>query len=51
MEFSLVLGTKFVQLRSNVKGKVTAPVQKAENMAVGIRHADHLAPFIRKRWQ
>jgi hypothetical protein len=25
------------------------PVQKAENTAVGIRHADHVAPCIRKK--
>jgi hypothetical protein len=31
--------------------KVTAPVQKTENTAVGIRHADHVAPSIRKSWQ
>jgi hypothetical protein len=31
--------------------KVAAPVQKTENTAVGIRHADHVAPSIRKRWQ
>jgi hypothetical protein len=26
--------------------KVAAPVQKSENTAVGIRHADHVAPSI-----
>jgi hypothetical protein len=31
--------------------KVAAPVYKTENTAVGIRHADHVAPFIRKSWQ
>jgi hypothetical protein len=31
--------------------KVAAPVYKTENMAVGIRHADHVAPSIRKSWQ
>jgi hypothetical protein len=31
--------------------KVAAPVQKTENTAVGIRHADHVAPFTRKSWQ
>jgi hypothetical protein len=31
--------------------KVVAPVQKAENTAVGIRHADHVAPFICKSRQ
>jgi hypothetical protein len=30
--------------------KVTAPVQKIENMAVGIHHADHVAPSIHKSW-
>jgi hypothetical protein len=29
--------------------KVTAPVYKTENTAIGIRHADHLAPSIRKK--
>jgi hypothetical protein len=31
--------------------QVAAPVLKIENTAVGIRHADHLAPSIRKIWQ
>jgi hypothetical protein len=31
--------------------KVMAPVYKSENTAVGIRHADHVAPSIRKSWQ
>jgi hypothetical protein len=31
--------------------KVAAPVQKTVNTAVGIRHADHVAPSIRKDWQ
>jgi hypothetical protein len=31
--------------------KVAAPVYKTENTAVGIRHANHVAPFIRKSWQ
>jgi hypothetical protein len=31
--------------------KVAAPVLKTENTAAGIRHADHVAPFIRKSWQ
>jgi hypothetical protein len=31
--------------------KVAAPVYKTENTAVGIRHSDHVAPFIRKSWQ
>jgi hypothetical protein len=31
--------------------KVVAPVDKTENTAVGIRHADHVAPSVRKSWQ
>jgi hypothetical protein len=31
-----------------LKEKVAAPVYKSENTAVGIRHADHVAPSIRK---
>jgi hypothetical protein len=31
--------------------KVAASVYKTENTAVGIRHADHVAPSIRKCWQ
>jgi hypothetical protein len=31
--------------------KVAAPVYKTENIAGGIRHADHVAPSIRKSWQ
>jgi hypothetical protein len=31
--------------------KVAAPVYKTENTAVGICHADHVAPSIRKSWQ
>jgi hypothetical protein len=31
--------------------KVAAPVYKTENTAVGIRHADHVAPSISKSWQ
>jgi hypothetical protein len=31
--------------------KVAAPVYKTENTAVGICHADHLAPSILKSWQ
>jgi hypothetical protein len=31
--------------------KVVAPVYKTENTAVGIRHADHVAPYILKSWQ
>jgi hypothetical protein len=29
--------------------KVAAPVYKTENTAVGVRHADHVAPSIRKK--
>jgi hypothetical protein len=32
------------------KKKVVAPVQKVENTAVGIRHANHVAASIRKSW-
>jgi hypothetical protein len=31
-----------------LKVKVAAPVEKAENTAVGIRHADHVARFFLK---
>jgi hypothetical protein len=31
--------------------KVAATVYKTENTAVGIRHAHHVAPPIRKSWQ
>jgi hypothetical protein len=31
--------------------KVAASVYKTENTAVGIRHADHVTPTIRKSWQ
>jgi hypothetical protein len=31
--------------------KVAAPVYKTEDTAVGIRHADHVAPFTRTSWQ
>jgi hypothetical protein len=31
--------------------KVAASVYKTENTAVGIRHANHVAPTIRKSWQ
>jgi hypothetical protein len=31
--------------------KVAAPYWKTEKTAVGIRHADHVAPSIRKSWQ
>jgi hypothetical protein len=39
-----------VQLRSYLKEKVAAPVYKTENTAVGIRHADYVAPCISKNW-
>jgi hypothetical protein len=38
-----------VQLRSYLEAIVAAPVWKSENTAVGIRHADHVAPSIRKK--
>jgi hypothetical protein len=31
--------------------KVAAPVYKIENTEIGIRHADHVAPYISKSWQ
>jgi hypothetical protein len=31
--------------------KVAAPAYKTESTAAGIRHADHVAPSIRKSWQ
>jgi hypothetical protein len=31
--------------------KIEAPVYKTENTDVGIRHADHVAPYIRKHLQ
>jgi hypothetical protein len=33
-----------------LKEKVEASVYKTENTVVGIRHADHTAPSIRKNW-
>jgi hypothetical protein len=45
-----VYSASWVQLRSYLKEKFTAPVQKSENTVVEIRHADHVAPFIRKSW-
>jgi hypothetical protein len=44
--FSLVSTT--VEL---LERKVAAPVYKTENTAVGIRHADHVAPSLLKSWQ
>jgi hypothetical protein len=43
-----VHSASWVQLRSYLEGKVTAPVYKTEITAVGIRHAAHVAPSIRK---
>jgi hypothetical protein len=40
----------WIQLRSNLVEKAAAPVWKTENTAVGMRHADHVAPSIRKSW-
>jgi hypothetical protein len=31
--------------------KVTDPVYKTDNTAIEIRHAGHVAPYIRKSWQ
>jgi hypothetical protein len=45
-QFSLVSTTEELLDR-----KVAAPVYKTENTGVGIRHADHVAPSIRKSWQ
>jgi hypothetical protein len=38
-----VHSTSWVQLRNCLKEKVTAPIRKSENTAVGIRHAGHVA--------
>jgi hypothetical protein len=35
--------------RNLLDRKVAAPVQTIENTAVGIRHADHVAPSIRAK--
>jgi hypothetical protein len=35
-------------LKSYLEEKVAAPVKKIKNTAVGIRHADHVAPTISK---
>jgi hypothetical protein len=43
-----VHSASWVQLRSYLKGKVAAPVQKSENTAVEIRCTDHATPSIRK---
>jgi hypothetical protein len=45
-----VHSASWVQLMSYLEEKVAAPVQKAENTAVGIRHADHMALSSRKSW-
>jgi hypothetical protein len=37
-------------LRSYLEENVAAPVWKAKTTAVGIRHADNVAPSIRKSW-
>jgi hypothetical protein len=36
-------------MRRYLKEKVAAPVYKSENTGVGIRHAYHVAPSIRKK--
>jgi hypothetical protein len=36
-------------VRSYLEAKVAAPIYKTENTAVGIRHADHVAPSISKK--
>jgi hypothetical protein len=38
------------QLKSYLEEKVAAPVKEIEITAVGIRHADQMAPSIIKRW-
>jgi hypothetical protein len=35
----------------NIKMELGEVVYKTENTAEGIRHADHVAPSIRKSWQ
>jgi hypothetical protein len=43
-----------LSLMSTIEGllerKVAAPVYKTENTALGIRHAGHVTPSIRKSW-
>jgi hypothetical protein len=46
-----VHSASWVQLRRNLIEKYRLLSRKAENTAVGIRHANHVAPFIRKSWQ
>jgi hypothetical protein len=45
-----VNSASWVQFRSYLKEKVAAPVYKTKITAVGIHHADHVAPSIRKSW-
>jgi hypothetical protein len=45
-----VHSASWLQLRSYLEVNVAAPVYKPENMAVGIRHDDHVAPSISKSW-
>jgi hypothetical protein len=48
-EKSSVSGTRSTQPREDLLDrKLAAPVYKTENTAVGIRHANHVAPSIRK---
>jgi hypothetical protein len=45
-----VHSASWVQLRSYLEEKASASVYKSANTAVGISHADHAAPSIRKTW-
>jgi hypothetical protein len=45
-----VPSASWVQLKGYLEEKVAAPVQKAENTSVEIRHAGHVEPSIRKSW-
>jgi hypothetical protein len=51
----VVLGRGLLSLVSTTEEllnrKIAAPVYKTENTAVGIRHADHVAPTFRISWQ
>jgi hypothetical protein len=47
--WNVVHSALWVQPRSYLIEKVAAPVHKTENTAVGICHADHVAPSIRKK--
>jgi hypothetical protein len=40
-----------VSTTEELLNRKVAAVYKTENTAVGIRHADHVAPFMRKNWQ